>query len=211
MRTYEQSSIIAPLYLYKFIWKWKEKAETVQLPFIEISQDWTSPNISITGICFLQNEQFRGCLKTNDILGVRWLEKKTHRTPLFLKEEQSVLAVIVMNKIKSSIHPKMKDGKPAFDIKVSMQGTLPELSSNLNRTELEQKAIKEINNQIMGTYLKGLKINADVYRLSGIFYRDLPKEWNKLNDKNMIPLDSNSIDKIEIKVNLTSGGISKIQ
>ncbi|MOA58872.1 hypothetical protein D3C78_1833620 [compost metagenome] len=92
-----------------------------------------------------------------------------------------------------------------------MQGTLPELSSNLNRTELEQKAIKEINNQITGTYLKGLEINADVYRLSGIFYRDLPKEWNKLNDKSMIPLDSNSIDKIEIKVNLTSGGISKIQ
>lgn len=216
MRTYEQSSIIAPLYLYKFIWKWKEKAETVLLPFIEIAPDWTSnnkpsPNISMSGICFLQNEQFRGCLKSDDILGVRWLEKKTQRTPLFLKEKQTVLAVIVMNKIKSSIHPKMKDGKPAFDIKVSMQGTLPELSSNLNRTELEQKAIKEINNQITGTYLKGLKINADVYSLSGIFYRDLPKEWNKLNDKSMIPLDSNSIDKIEIKVNLTSGGISKIQ
>jgi spore germination protein KC len=216
MRTYEQSSIIAPLYLYKFIWKWKEKAETVQLPFIEIAPDWTSnnepsPNISMTGLCFLQNEQFRGCLKSDDILGVRWLEKKTQRTPLFLKEKQTVLAVIVMSKIKSSIHPKMKDGKPAFDIKVSMQGTLPELSANLNRTELEQKAIKEINNQITGTYLKGLKINADVYGLSGIFYRDLPKEWNKLNDKSMIPLDSNSIDKIEIKVNLTSGGISKIE
>ncbi|CAH1057316.1 Ger(x)C family spore germination protein [Paenibacillus pseudetheri] len=215
MRTYEQSSIIAPLYLYKFIWKWKEKAETVQMPFIEISPDWTSnnapsPNISTTGICFLQNEQFRGCLKSSDILGVRWLEKKTHRTPLFLKEEQTVLAVIVMNKIKSSIHPKMKDGKPAFDIKVSMQGTLPELSSNLNRTELEQRAIKEINNQITGTYMKGLKIHADVYRLSSIFYRDLPKEWNKLTDKGIIPLDSSSIDKINIKVNLTSGGISKI-
>lgn len=80
MRTYEQSSVVAPLYLYKFIWKWREKAETVRLPFLEIAPDWTSnkepsPNISMSGICFLQNEQFRGCLKSKEILGVRWLEK----------------------------------------------------------------------------------------------------------------------------------------
>ncbi|WP_339315093.1 Ger(x)C family spore germination protein [Paenibacillus sp. FSL R10-2734] len=216
MRSYEQSSIIAPLYLYKFIWKWKEKAETVLLPYLEISPDWTgnnepSPNISMSGICFLHNEHFRGCLKSKDILGIRWLEKKTQRTPLVIKEENTVLAVIVMNKIKSSIHPKMKHGKPVFDIKVSMQGTFPELISNLNKKELELKALKEINNQIKETYLKGLEINADVYGLSGIFYRALPDEWNKLNDKGEIPLDSSSIDNIDIKVNLVSGGISKIE
>ncbi|WP_339315098.1 Ger(x)C family spore germination C-terminal domain-containing protein [Paenibacillus sp. FSL R10-2734] len=144
MRSYEQSSNIAPLYLYKFIWKWKEKAETVLLPNLEISPDWTSnnkpsPNISMSGICFLHNEHFRGCLKSKNILGIRCLEKKTERTPLVIKEENTVLAVIVMNKIKSSIHPKMKHGKPVFDIKVSMQGTLPELSSNLNRKSLSLK------------------------------------------------------------------------
>ncbi|WP_313639966.1 Ger(x)C family spore germination C-terminal domain-containing protein [Paenibacillus sp.] len=216
MRTYEQSSIIAPLYLYKIIWKWKEKAETVLLPYLEISPDWTSnnkpyPNISMSGICFLHNEQFRGCLKTKDIVGIRWLEKKTQRTPLVIKDEKTVLAVIVMYKIKFSIHPKMKHGKPVFDIKVSMQGTLPQLISNLNKNDLELKAIKEINKQIMETYLKGLEMNADVYGLSSIFYRDMPNEWNKLNDKGKLPLDSNSIDNIDIKVNLTSGGISKIE
>lgn len=216
MRSYEQSSIIAPLYLYKFIWKWREKAETVQLPFLEIAPDWASnkepsPNISMSGICFLQNEQFKGCLKSKDILGVRWLEKKTQRTPLVIKDDKKVLAVIVMNKIKSSIRSKMKYGKPVFDIKVSMQGTLPELSANLNKHDLELKAIKAIDDQIRETYLKGLEINADVYGLSGIFYRNLPKEWNKLNDKKLLPLDSSSIDKIDIKVNLTSGGISKME
>ncbi|AIQ35834.1 hypothetical protein R50345_15090 [Paenibacillus sp. FSL R5-0345] len=216
MRTFEQSSIIAPLYLYKFIWKWKEEADTVQLPFLEIVPDWTSnkvpsPNVSMTGICFLQNQQYRGHLKSKDVLGIRWFEKKTQRTPLVIKDEKKVLAVIVMSKIKFSIHPKMKNGKPAFDIKVSMQGTLPELNPNLTRSALELKAIKEIDNQIRETYLKGLEINADVYGLSGIFYRELPKEWKKLNDKGIIPLDSNSIDKISISVNLNSGGISKIQ
>lgn len=91
--------------------------------------------------------------------------------------------MIVMSKIKFSIQPKMKNGKPVFDIKVSMQGTLPELNTSITRSALELKAIKEIDNQIRETYLKGLEINADVYGLSGIFYRELPKEWKKLNDK----------------------------
>lgn len=165
----------------------------------------------MSGICFLQNEQFRGCLKSKEILGVRWLEKKTQRTPLIIKDDKEVLAVIVMNKVKFSIQPKMKHGKPIFDIKVSMQGTLPELSAILNRKDIELKAIKVIDDQIRETYLKGLEINADVYGLSGIFYRNLPKEWNKLNDKGILPLDSSSIEKIDIKVNLISGGISKIE
>lgn len=137
--------------------------------------------------------------------------KKTQRTPLIIKDDKEVLAVIVMNKVKFSIQPKMKHGKPIFDIKVSMQGTLPELSANLNRKDIELKAIKVIDDQIRETYLKGLEINADVYGLSGIFYRNLSKEWNKLNDKGILPLDSSSIEKIDIKVNLTSGGISKIE
>ncbi|MFE4712600.1 Ger(x)C family spore germination protein [Paenibacillus sp. NPDC056722] len=217
MRTYEQSSVIAPVYLYKFIWKWKEKAETVQLPYLEIIPSWTnnkesSPNISMKGICFLQNQQFRGCLKNNDILGNRWLEKNTERTPLVIKDEQNdVLALLVMNKIKHSIRPKLKNGKPVFEIKVSMQATLPEISTNLSKKKLELKAIEEINEQIMKTYTKGLEIGADVYGLSNIFYRDNVKEWNKLNDKGQLPLDSNSIDKIDIKVNLISGGISKMK
>ncbi|OBZ14030.1 hypothetical protein A8L34_08630 [Bacillus sp. FJAT-27264] len=217
MRTYEQSSVIAPVYLYKFIWKWREKAETVQLPYLEIIPSWTnnkesSPNISMKGICFLQNQQFRGCLKNNDILGNRWLEKNTERTPLVIKDEQNdVLALLVMNKIKHSIRPKLKNGKPVFAIKVSMQATLPEISTNLSKKKLELKAIEEINEQIMKTYTKGLEIGADVYGLSNIFYRDNVKEWNKLNDKGQLPLDSNSIDKIDVKVNLISGGISKMK
>jgi spore germination protein KC len=216
MRTYEQSSIVAPMYLYKFIRKWKEKSDTVQLPYFETVPDWTSnkepsPNISMTGICFLQNQKFRGCLKNQDIFGVRWLEKKTQRTPLVIKDEKNVLAMFVMTNIKSSIRPKLKNGKPVFELKVSMQATLPELSTNLSKHKLELKAAEEIHNQIMETYKKGLDMNADVYGLSSVFYRDNPNEWNKLNDHGKIPLDSSSIDKIDIKVNLISGGISKMK
>jgi Ger(x)C family germination protein len=216
MRTYEQSSIIAPLYLYKFIWKWKEKGETVLLPYLETVPGWTSnqepsPNISMSGICFLENKQFRGSMETKDILGLRWVDKKTHRTPLPLKDENTVIAVMVMNKIKSSIRPKLDHGKPVFDIKVSMQATVPQLSTSLQKRELEQRAEKEIKNQIIKTYLKGLEMDVDVYGLSSIFYRNMSDEWTQLSTKERIPLDVSSIEQINIKVNLVSGGISKMR
>ncbi|GGH20887.1 Ger(x)C family spore germination protein [Paenibacillus segetis] len=216
MRTYEQSSIIAPLYLYKFIWKWKEKGETLQLPYLRIVSGWTnnekpSPNVSISGICFLDNQQFRGALEAKDILGLRWLEKKTKRTPLVIKDENKEIALMVMNKIKSSIRPKLKHDKPVFDIEVSMQATLTEMSTGLNKKDFELHAIEEVKKQIMETYLKGLDKKIDIYGLSSIFYRDMPNEWNKLSNAGRIPLDSDSIDQFDIKVNLNSGGISKLK
>lgn len=216
MRTYEQRSVIAPLYLYKFIWKWKEKGETVLLPYLEVASGWTenqkpSPNVSMSGVCFLESQQFRGCLETKDILGLRWLEKKTRRTPLVIKEEKKAKALMVMDKLKSSIHPKLKQGKPAFDIKVSMQATLPQLSTSFHKKKLELQATKEIKNQIMETYMKGLSMDVDVYGLSGVFYRNMPKEWHELSVKEKIELDPSSIDNIDITVNLISGGISKMR
>ncbi|BFH59922.1 Ger(x)C family spore germination protein [Paenibacillus azoreducens] len=216
MRTYEQSSIIAPLYLYKFIWKWKEKGETVLIPHLRVARGWTegkkpSPNVSMSGVCFLDNQQYRGCLKMKDILGLRWLEKKTRRTPLPIKKEKQVKALMVMNKIKSSIHPKLKRGKPVFDIKVSMQATLPSLNTSLHKRKLELQATKVVKDQIMGTYLKALEMDVDVYGLSAILRRSMPDAWHKLSKKGKIPLDPSSIQNIEIKVDLVSGGISKMK
>ncbi|MFD0618716.1 Ger(x)C family spore germination protein [Paenibacillus sp. GCM10027629] len=217
LRAYEQSSIIAPLYLYKFIWKWKEKGQTVLLPSLNIVHGWTdnnkpSPNLSMEGACFLDNQKFRGCLQTPDLLGLRWLEKKTKRTPLVIRDNKTAKAILVMNKIKSSIHPKLSHGQPVFDIKVSMQASITQLSTSFHKRKLEQQAIKEIKNQIMTTYRKGIEMNADVFGLSGIFYRSMPKQWNKLlTTKGKFPLDPESIEKIDVKVNLVSGGISKMR
>jgi Ger(x)C family germination protein len=216
MRTYEQSSMVAPLYLYKFIWQWKEKGETVRLPYLVVVPGWTennkpSPNISMSGVCFLDHQRFRSCLPAQDILGLRWLEKKTIRTPLVIKGEKKIKAMMVMNKIKSSIRPRLVNGKPVFDIKISMQATLPQLSTSLHRQQLELKAAKEVKNQILDTYVKGLEHDIDVYGLSAKLYRSMPKEWQELSNKGQLKLDRGSIGIITVKVNLISGGISKMR
>lgn len=216
MRSYEQSSMIAPLYMYKFNWKWKEKGETVHLPYLVTVSGWTdnkkpSPNISMAGVCFLDHQKFRSCLPTKDILGLRWLEKKTIRTPLVIKGEKKIAATMVMNKIKSSIRPRIVNGKPVFDIRVSMQATLPQLSASFHKQKLERQAAQEVKNQIMDTYVKGLEKDIDAYGLSAKLYRSMPKEWQELSNKGQLKLDRGSIGIITVKVNLISGGISKMR
>ncbi len=215
-RTYEQSSVIAPIYMYKFIRDWKEAGETVLLPYLQIIPGWSdnqkpSPNISMTGVCLLHNKHFRGCLETGDILGLRWVEKKTIRTPLVIKDKKKVKALMVMDHLKASVHPRLIDGKPVFDMKISMQATLPQLSMSFHKEMLEREATKEVRDQVMATYLKGLASDSDIYGLSRIFRRSMPKEWRRLNEDNMLPLDAGSIGKIDVKVNLVSGGISKMR
>ncbi|MBB3125566.1 hypothetical protein FHS19_000220 [Paenibacillus rhizosphaerae] len=128
-----------------------------------------------------------------------------------IKGEKKIKALMVVNKIKSSIRPRIVNGKPVFDIKVSMQATLPQLSTSLHKQKLEQQAAQEINNQIRDTYLTGLDKDIDVYGLSAKLYRSMPKEWQELSTKGQLKLGQSSIGIITVKVNLISGGISKMK
>lgn len=92
-----------------------------------------------------------------------------------------------------------------------MQGTLPQLSTSLHRQQLELQAAKEVKNQIMDTYVTGLAKDIDVYGLSAKLYRSMPKEWQELSNKGQLKLDRGSIGIITVKVNLISGGISKMR
>jgi len=216
LNPYTQSSEIAPLYLYEFIRKWYEEGQTVLLPYLTIVRNWTenkkiSPKLKPGGICFLENKQFKGCLARRYLLGLRWVEKKTERTSLEIKEKKSVKAILVMDKIKSSIKPKVSAGKATFAIKISMQANIPELKEHFKEKELEELAAREVKKEIMGTYLKGLELGVDVLGLSEPIYRDMPNAWKKLEEDSKLPLDKSSIASIDVKVKLISGGISKVK
>jgi len=145
------------------------------------------------------------------LLGLRWVEKKTERTSLEIKEKKSVKAILVMDKIKSSIKPKVTAGKATFAIKISMQANIPELKEHFKEKELEELAAREVKKEIMGTYLKGLELGVDVLGLSEPIYRDMPNAWKKLEEDSKLPLDKSSIASIDVKVKLISGGISKVK
>ncbi|CAN7465022.1 Ger(x)C family spore germination protein [Paenibacillus sp. LjRoot56] len=213
---YSQSSLVAPLYLYKFIWKWEEDGQILLLPVLSINEDsWienkkSSPQLQQDGICAIQNKKLTGCFKLDDIKGLRWMEKKTVRTPLMLQIDQEPIAMMIMSKIKPSIEPKLSDGKLTFQINVKVQGSITEQEKPATEKELVDLASKEIRRQIQKTYLIGLKSGTDLLGLSNMVYRSNPKEWHRLKEDGKLPLNPESLGEIDVNVDLVDVGIAKI-
>ncbi|AZN43786.1 Ger(x)C family spore germination protein [Paenibacillus albus] len=213
---YSQSSFVAPLYFYKFIWKWEEEGQTLLLPALSVTEDhWmedkkSSSQVQQAGICALQNKQLRGCFKHNDVRGLRWMEKKTVRTPLLLQIKQKPIAMMVVSKIKPSIEPKLSGSNLVFNIKVKAQGAITEQENPATEKEMTDLAAKEIRKQIKSTYLIGLQSGADLLGLSNSLYRSNPKAWYRLKKEGTLPLKPESLGKIEVSVGLSDVGIAKI-
>jgi spore germination protein KC len=213
---YSQSSMVAPLYLYKFIWKWEEDGQILLLPALSVNTNsWvenrkSTAQLQQDGICAIQNKKLRGCFKLDDIRGLRWMEKKTVRTPLQLQIDQEPLAMMIVSKIKPSIEPKLSDGELTFQIKVKAQASITEQEKPATEKELIDLATSEIRKQIQKTYLIGLKSGADLLGLSNSLYRSNPKEWHRLKKDGTLPLKPESLGEIDVNVDLVDVGIAKI-
>ncbi|WP_270885113.1 Ger(x)C family spore germination protein [Paenibacillus aestuarii] len=213
---YSQNSLVAPLYLHKFIWKWDESGQILLLPTVNINEnDWVenkkpSPQLQQDGICAIQNKQLMGCFKLDDMLGLRWLEKKTVRTPLALETEQKPLAMMIVQKVKPSIEPRTSQNKLTFHIKVKAQCSVTEQEKPATENELKELAVEEIKKQIQKTYLIGLQSGADLLGLSNSLYRSNPAEWHRLEKDGVLPLKPESLGEIDVSLGLTDVGIAKI-
>ncbi|MCY9694948.1 Ger(x)C family spore germination protein [Paenibacillus alginolyticus] len=213
---YSQSSLVAPLYLYKFIWKWEENGQILLLPTLTVNENnWIenkkpSPQLQQDGVCAMQSKKLMGCFKIDEIMGLRWMEKETVRTPLILQIDQKPIAMMVVQKIKPSIEPKISNGKLTFHIKVKAQGSVTEQEKPTTEKELKELAAKEIRKQIQKTYLIGLKSDADLLGLSNSLYRSNPKEWHRLEKDGVLPLKPESLGEINVDIGISDVGIAKI-
>ena len=66
--------------------------------------------------------------------------------------------------------------------------------------ELKELAEKEIRKQIEETYKKGLENQIDIYELSDVLYKQKNKEWKKIAQDGVIPLEPDTINKINVNV-----------
>lgn len=217
MAIYNQSSVISPIYLYKFIWKWKENGQTLLLPYMAIDpNNWTQdkknyPQLYMAGVCFLQNKTFKGCLPRSHLMGLRWLEKKTARTALTIKNKGAFVAISVLENIRPTITPHVVNGKASFDIHLSVEGGVTQYLHVTTEDDLKKWIRQAIAEEIRRTYQEGLKLKVDALQLSNALYRKYPKEWHRLTVNRELPLDENSIKSIKVQVKLLGGNLSKLR
>ncbi|MFC3769203.1 Ger(x)C family spore germination protein [Paenibacillus sp. GCM10012303] len=215
---YSQSSVVTPIYLYDFMRTWYEKSQSLKIPYLTIDENWKEngkmlPKLQINGIGVFQNGKYKGYIPRIRLHGLRWLTKKTDRTPLYVKEngKSADESTLVMENVKPKIKAEVQNGKAEFKIEVRTKGNIPQLLQPLSQQKLEKLAAAKIKAEIEQTYMEGLRLDSDLLGLSEALFRSKPKQWHELARNGKLPLEPDSLVSIEVKASILSGGISKIK
>ncbi len=212
---YKQHSLIKPITVREFIISYREPGKTVILPSLNSTpKDWKegdkpSSMLSIDGIFMLHNQEYKGRLDENDVLGLRWMEPDMNRGGLVLRSGEEPVAVVSLENPKVKIKPVMKDDVLNFTIDVKLGGTISEIIQPLNEEEMEEMSSTLVSEQIRSTFEKGLAKGADLLQLEYALYRQDNKLWKQLRETEQLQLSSDQLD-IQVDVKLKTSGKLKI-
>lgn len=87
-----------------------------------------------------------------------------------------------------------------------MTASLGSFEGDLTSDKIKELVKQTVKKEIEQTYQAALEMNADVFRLSEILYREDLKKWKEIQKDGRIELGEDSIRNINININkLTSG------
>ena len=215
-----QKSVIRPVTIREFICELREPARTVTLPTLGIDvHNWKQgygdldlqprPFLKIDGIYLFHDGKYRGKLEKNEVLGLRWTDEETPRSPLLIKSNDKNIALLALENPKVTITPVIKDDRVIYKFHVSLKGNVMELFERWEEQDLERLAAEKIQSEIRDAYEDGLALKADLLQLEHTLYRKNVHEWKKLREREKLELTNESLD-IEVEVNLTTSGKLKM-
>ncbi|WCN37567.1 Ger(x)C family spore germination protein [Aneurinibacillus uraniidurans] len=212
---YLQYSIVKPITLREFMISTKESGATTIIPYLKISKsNWKEDKkkkevLTLDGVGILQQGKFQGHIPRTKMQGIRWMQKQTVRTPLYIFDGKKPVASLTLGKPKIKIKPQMKNGKAMFNVKVSVKGAIIEMGKTLTQEQLQKRAEDRIQGEIRRTFQEGVKMNADVFQLSNTLYRENPRAWHEVAKNNKLEISNDSLNSIEVKVGIYSSGKAK--
>jgi spore germination protein KC len=215
--SYEQSSFIPPIRLHRFVSDYNEPGKTVALPHISIKKDiWFDGEkgadaLHSEGITLFSNHQYKGKLLGLDMVGYRWLQEKTTRSPIIIQHQGKPASVIMMRDPKVEIIPITDGTSLKYTIEVEIGGGVIEMEQPVSLQFLEEEAVKVIEDEIRKTYEKSLAKNIDVYSLGYKLYQQNPQLWKKLNTDGQIPLTEDLLNEVNVKVSIQNSGKNKLK
>ncbi|MBH5319015.1 Ger(x)C family spore germination protein [Paenibacillus sp. GSMTC-2017] len=210
---YNQNSIISPILLFKYIAQYNEPAITSFIPSLGVNkQQWKQPDkplplLMIKGAYFQSPTGKSVYLNRSKLFGYNWMQKEMKRAPLNVARDGTEYAHLNISDPKIKIKSIMKGNDVAFQIIASYNGAMFEYNEPMPYHEMTQLAEEIIKKQIVNVYKEGLKNGIDIYNLGDVLRHDNLKQWKKLsnNGKTLI-VHNKSIDKLEVKINITYNG-----
>lgn len=215
--SFQQSSLIRPIRLNRFVADIHEASKTAQLPYLNITtRNWKEDNkkkpmLNLKGLCFINNDELQKCFDRSQLLGIRWLEKEISRTTIYIKKGNKVIASVPVLHPKTKISYQHNGNIPVFNIDISISGNVIELREKLTEKQLIHLAQKTVEEEIRNLYKLGLKYDIDTLNLSETLYRQNPEDWKKFSKNGKIPLTDENLKKINVKISIDTSGKEKLR
>ncbi|MFD6207073.1 Ger(x)C family spore germination protein [Peribacillus sp. NPDC060253] len=211
---YRNRSFIHPITVQRYYSNQREKSSTTILPTITWNdkvwkeKDKNRKSLYMDGAFVIYYKVSQPWFSENELSGVRWLTKRTNRTPVTISlNKQDIYASFSHPYHK--VRPVFKNGKYKFDIEVVVNGKILGLDTQMDIETIKRKFESEIKREIQTTFKTGIEKNADPLSLGKILYIKDTKYWQKNHIKEPNDfLDKDSINHINVKVHiLNTGGL----
>ncbi|WP_098746817.1 Ger(x)C family spore germination protein [Paenibacillus sp. EZ-K15] len=209
--SYVQFSFIRPIQFVNFIRLYREKAATVVLPSLHISnQNWSEnlkqhPILEVNGGFLIKNKELMGWLKRSDLLGTRWLASPQTHAAVIVQADDEAVGSIRLEKPQSSIEVIRKPNDASYRIKLNVIGTVQNMYKKVGIKEMKRLTEDTLRKEMHNTFHKAALIHADPYELCLQLYRTDPKLWKKLVEQKKEIYDETSLE-LEVDVNLRYWG-----
>ncbi|MED3795864.1 Ger(x)C family spore germination protein [Lysinibacillus capsici] len=214
MSTNKQLSFIQPLNLRKLVIGLNEPSHEINIPYVKMMKNWENDKeqmneTTFSGFGILSKDGVKGFIEDSRARGNQWMNEDTKRGEVTFKlegGERDYLTVDLEN-LNLEVKPIVnKNNQVVFEIDIKIQGTLNGFKGKITTDEVRKNIAQQIEKEVKETYQEGLKLDADVYRLSEYLYRSNVKVWKKIEHNGKIPLTENSIGKINVHVNKINPG-----
>lgn len=197
-----KNNLLLPIEEYnRFISSYHQPVGSFIIPSVTLIDDTFSEDnkkkkiAAITGGFAISQQQFKGWIAKENLVGIKWVTKESENIPLTLANEK--VSLIIHDPM---FHVEVLTGAiPSYRLLVKVNAQLSQNEGDMSYSQIEKEVEKKIRNEIAKTIEQSEAIQADLLNISETAYRYHFKEW-ELQAINTISKDS--IKKIDVDVNI---------
>jgi len=213
----KKHTIIPPIRLRRMVVELTEPGTTLLLPSLAIERKiWKEGNqeasqFEINGAYALQDGTYRSWFSREEVNGVRWTSNKAKRTHIDIGYGEKPQAVLTLYEPKMKVDIALRGNDPKFKLKIGIHGYVDEQTGNLTKDEMKSLAERKIRDEVKSTFEKGVQHKTDLYSLRNYFYHRYIKEWKRKKEGQLLQLTKDSLESIEVNVEIEHAGMNRLQ
>ena len=209
MGSYKYDARIFNTQLFDLINRYNSGTKDFAVPLLSLKEKDGEKSVEIVGTALFNNTRYREKISKDETVFLNLLYNRVNNTALAydLGEDKKVSLNIVDAETKRQV--TLKNGKPHFNIKISLQADVCEVSGGVSavmeRKEIDlirntgEKYIKNNTEKMLYTLYE--KYNSDAVGLARLLYRD-EQNFYKNNEKNLDSILQNSSYEVEVSLKI---------